>query len=385
VRKEILAKINTILKLNRYRQLRAENSLLQWVLNQSRDAYLVLNADSHIVYANQTARTYLGLDQDQLPQEDVFEIIWRQFNLVPIEAWTQEPAEQTVARYLVRPETAMSPAFWLQFEELPEYEELQNKRVVCLRDVSTQVNTSTEMRKFQTMLSHKLNTPLSGIWGGMQILKHTLQTKPDSEVFDLLYLIESSAHRLKRDISEVLDYTFASSVARHGNNFCLKNLHALLVETISELQIDHFNLAMHSDLSNVSVVLSDKAMYLIVFELLENAKKFHPRRTPSVDISLRQVNNHITMQFTDDGITLSPQQLQAVLRPYTQGEKHFTGEVDGMGLGLSLVSNLVWQSGGEISIKNRSDKPGFEVDMLLPLAASAVVEPQPAQPTEASV
>jgi K+-sensing histidine kinase KdpD len=157
------------------------------------------------------------------------------------------------------------------------------------------------------------------------------------------------------------------------------------VETISELQIDHFNLAMHSDLSDVSVVLSDKAMYLIVFELLENAKKFHPRRTPSVDISLRQVNNHITMQFTDDGITLSPQQLQAVLRPYTQGEKHFTGEVDGMGLGLSLVSNLVWQSGGEISIKNRSDKPGFEVDMLLPLAASAVVEPQPAQPTEASV
>ena len=53
--------------------------------------------------------------------------------------------------------------------------------------------------------------------------------------------------------------------------------------------------------------------------------------------------------------------------PYIQGEKYFTGEAPGMGLGLPLVATLVWQVGGEVRLANRTDGSGVEVTLLMPL------------------
>ena len=58
-----------------------------------------------------------------------------------------------------------------------------------------------------------------------------------------------------------------------------------------------------------------------------------------------------------------------VWSPYIQGEKYFTGEAPGMGLGLSLVATLVWQVGGEVELTNRRDGSGVEVILRLPLPA----------------
>ena len=369
VRKEVLAKIKTILELSRYRHARAENSVLQWVLNQSTDGYLVLYEDNRIGYANKTARAYLGLTEDELPEQDLFDILSRQYESVPAEAWSQWSADSELSRYLVRPETENSQAFWLQFEELPEYQELEKERVICLREVTEQINTSTDIRKFHKTLIHKFHTPLSGLWGGVRLLKQEMNTaQADDSLADLVDLIAEGAERLKKEIDEIIDYTFAESIDREGGNFCFNNLAGLLTDKATELNIAPPHLSMKTALATQSTKLSHKTIGIIVAELLENAKKFHPRHTPSIDVALKPGNNgHIIMQFRDDGIELSPLQLKWALMPYIQGEKFFTGEIDGMGLGLPLVSTLVWQSGGDISLNNRNDGKGLEVNLKLPL------------------
>lgn len=58
----------------------------------------------------------------------------------------------------------------------------------------------------------------------------------------------------------------------------------------------------------------------------------------------------VTVHISDDGLTLSPEHLAQVWTPYYQGEKYFTGQLDGMGLGLSLVASLVWSVGAVSSL-----------------------------------
>jgi signal transduction histidine kinase len=53
--------------------------------------------------------------------------------------------------------------------------------------------------------------------------------------------------------------------------------------------------------------------------------------------------------------------------PYYQGEKHITGEVAGMGLGLSVVKSTIVSKGGGITLRNNSHGPGIQVLIDLPL------------------
>jgi K+-sensing histidine kinase KdpD len=110
-------------------------------------------------------------------------------------------------------------------------------------------------------------------------------------------------------------------------------------------------------------------MDLIVSEILENARKFHPNHAPRVEIILSPLNDNrqISLQFSDDGLTLSPEQLSQVWQPYYQGEKYFTGEAVGMGLGLTKVSTVIWNVGGTCRLSNRETGPGVMVELVLPL------------------
>lgn len=86
----------------------------------------------------------------------------------------------------------------------------------------------------------------------------------------------------------------------------------------------------------------------------------------------------MVIEVEDDGVSLTPEQMQRALQPYYQGEKTFTGQVHGMGLGLSLVCSLVWEVGGECSLRNREDGDGVVVELRIP--TSRVKKPKALAP-----
>jgi nitrogen fixation/metabolism regulation signal transduction histidine kinase len=57
--------------------------------------------------------------------------------------------------------------------------------------------------------------------------------------------------------------------------------------------------------------------------------------------------------------------------PYFQGEKDFTGELSGLGLGFPMVATLLWKVGGDLSLRNRPDSPGVVVELKIPLESTA--------------
>jgi DNA-binding response OmpR family regulator len=374
-RVELRARIRTITKLNRYRRLQAERARFEWVVEQAEEGYLVVDEQDQTLYTNPKARLYLDLiaDSDETIDETFLALVRQHYELQPEEAWAVWPpkaAELFLPRYLIRPETDTANAFWLQVNifEVPMGPRLG--RMIRLSDVTEPMTMQQDMRGFHTSVLHKFRTPLTGMSGSLELLARHAAKLSTAEVINYAQVALGNLQRLKDEIEDVLAYACGPTFGEPGAPLCLAQLPALVSQISMDLGLQ-VDVAFKADqLERVGITLSPRAVEMILVETLENAKKFHPGQAPVVTIEVSPLpEQQVRFQISDNGLTLSPEQLTSVWRPYYQGEKYFTGEARGMGLGLSIVASLVWGVGGTCHIYNRTDGPGVTVELKLPLAS----------------
>ncbi|MBE0696023.1 MAG: ATP-binding protein, partial [Anaerolineaceae bacterium] len=163
----------------------------------------------------------------------------------------------------------------------------------------------------------------------------------------------------------------ASSIAQTGSKFDLADAENLIRGICRQLSITRLVFEGNRFPPGTWTKLSDRAIEIILRELLENSKKFHPQLIPTIEISLVPYSDQrYLLTVRDDGLHLPPEQLKRAWIPYYQVEKEFTGEVAGMGLGLSTVATLVWEVGGKYRMYNREDRAGIVVELILPAATA---------------
>jgi two-component system OmpR family sensor kinase len=173
--------------------------------------------------------------------------------------------------------------------------------------------------------------------------------------------------RLKSEIDDVLQYINAPVLAISGETIQLGQLPAKAAEIGAQLGVNSVEVVVPVGMDAVSLPLTPQALDTIFWEIFENSAKFHPNHAPKVEVRVDLSGPEgLTLLIRDDGVTLSPDQLRWVWTPYIQGEKYFTGEAPGMGLGLALVAALIWHVGGDVRLNNRTDGAGVEVWLQLP-------------------
>ncbi len=373
-RAELRARIRTIIRLNRYRRLLAERTRFAWVVEHSDDGYLLVSNEDDILYANPRARLYLGLSEET-PEPITTKFLTqaqKQYHCEPMEAWADWPAQSASSlptpRYLVRPESATARTCWLQVTLLDQPAGLENQWLIQLRDVTIQMSLQRDKRTFHDMLSHKLRTPLGHIITSLEVLAEENASLSSTRDVELMQLALRGAHRLRGEIEDVLRYLNVSRRASGESGCMLTECQQLIVEISDNLGLTALTMLDLVGSGQRQLALSQRAMEWILWEIFENAKKFHPQQSPAIAIELSCPDEKtISLKIADDGLTLSPEQLAQVWLPYYQGEKFFTGEVAGMGLGLSTVASLVWTVGGACHLYNRPAGPGVLVELIVPL------------------
>lgn len=371
---ELRVRIRTIIRLNRHRCLLTERSRFEWVVEQSEDGYLLLSEDDSIRYANSSARLYLKLFKDNVTSEFFLARIDQFYKREPETAWESWPHSNIaqMPRYLVRPETTNDTSLWLQVDILDLPSSQFSGQLVRLHNITDHMNLQRQMWSFQTLVSHKLRAPLNGLVG-LQILGKKDVDLTSERAHSLLDIARESAKRLQEQVLEILQYVDASQLlkSKHHHSFDINNFHALLTKIKWDLQLHSLSIKVNENLHSQSLAFSEQALELILRELLTNAKKFHPEQSPEIKIEIEAAyNDMVKVAVNDNGRHLSEQELAKVWTPYYQSEKSFTGEVKGMGLGLAMVSGLIWSSGGECYFKNRTDQTGVLVELFLPLSQS---------------
>jgi DNA-binding response OmpR family regulator len=399
---ELRTRVQTTTQINRYRTLLLERAKFEWVVEQVDDGYLTINDDDQVLYANPQARLYLDLPlAGREPRSETFlELARRHYRCESQEAWTGWPALSEDSwqrtpntlqppRYLVRPATSAAETAVLQvdiIEMAPSAREIE-RYLVRLRDVTESVAKQRLVWAFHTQIRHKLRSPLSLLTASLEFLDmllHADHVAPlDEEHASLLERVHKSTTQLQDEIQRILQYVEVPELAkRRQSRYCLAEVPPLVAEIKTSLALDDIRIR-HSgipDLAKVQVRISRWAMELILWELAANAKKFHPEGMPALELAISKTSDVIVLRVSDDGMALSPNQLSRIWIPYFQAEKRFTGQVPGMGLGLSMIASLIWDVGGTCHAFNRADRPGLTIELGLPVCEATAAELDGTQP-----
>ncbi len=368
---ELKTRVKTITKLNRYRRLHEERENFRWVVEQSDDGYLIINSKEEIIYANPRARDYLGISEEIEGRGECFiTVAGKQYSLEPQTAWFAWPEKALKSPlYLLRPETENSPVFWLQVEALKMLAGSGNY-LVRLRNVTEEIVSRSNVWTFHDLVAHKFSTPLTRLEFIFNFLKKDRSLLSEGDIEKFIREGYSATLSIKKQILTVLNSITSSEVLKSGQGTInIKEIFDIIERLCEDLNIGK----IENSFENISkpeetyIRFSLPAIEIILREIFINAIKFHPSNDPEIKVRFLLFNEKLRLQIFDNGLSLSPEQLINMWIPYHQAEKYFTGQVPGMGLGLSTIASVIWSSGGKCKSYNRPDGPGIVIELLLPM------------------
>jgi CheY-like chemotaxis protein len=127
-------------------------------------------------------------------------------------------------------------------------------------------------------------------------------------------------------------------------------------------------------------ILGDEArIQQVMWNLLSNAVKFTPRGG-RVLVQLLRVNSHLELAIEDTGPGLAPEFIPFAFDRFRQADSSSTRRHGGLGLGLSIVRNLVELHGGSVAAGNRSVGSGALFVVRLPRMSVRPAERAPLEP-----
>jgi signal transduction histidine kinase len=108
------------------------------------------------------------------------------------------------------------------------------------------------------------------------------------------------------------------------------------------------------------IVTRPNALRRILMNLIDNALKFGS----DVRVQVQREVNQLVISVVDRGPGISPDQLEAVLKPFYRVEGSRNRSTGGTGLGLAIAHQLALAIGGELKLQNRSEG-GLEARLTL--------------------
>jgi DNA-binding response OmpR family regulator len=368
-RLELRARIHMIIRLNRFRRLLLERTRFLWAIDKATEGYVMLNQQGEILYANDSAQTWLNLPAQGKTKEPFWERVKQSYVCEPEAGWAQLASSGTAdcPLFLVHPEDESSASVWLQVEVFSFPDGQAYSLLARMTDITQKLNLRHQVWSFNARITHKLRAPTANIRMASELLLRKLANSGQDGCQDLVKTVADNAEGLDSEIKDILSYLRMSDIEKSGVPASVAVLHTLVPQLCQELDIDVFSLKIDGQLEQCTLKLTEQALEATLREILENSKKFHPLVLPILQIQVSQGSDStICLAVQDNGIHISPDKLSQVWLPYYQMEKEFSGEVAGMGLGLSTVAFLVWRVGGKCRMRNRVDQPGVIVELEIP-------------------
>jgi len=221
--------------------------------------------------------------------------------------------------------------------------------------------------EFLATLSHELRTPLNAVLGWTQVLRAS-QGLP-TEAANGLIVIERNARSQAQIIEDLLDMSsiISGKVRLDVQRVDLNSIVEATVETVRPAaQAKEIRLAAVLDPIAGPVRGDPNRLQQILWNLLTNAVKF-TARGGRVTITLARINSHLEVEVADTGEGIDPAFLPHVFDRFRQADASSSRRHGGLGLGLSIVKQLVELHGGTIIAKSPGRGGGSTFRLGLPL------------------
>ncbi len=257
-----------------------------------------------------------------------------------------------------------------------ERRELQAQRSVeaALRE------TDRRKDEFLAMLGHELRNPLAPIGTALQIMRHA-PPKGSQDAWARETIARQLRH-LTRLVDDLLDISRVTlgKIRLQLEPLDLAGVVAGAVDTTLPL-IDSFGHRLTVTFPEGPVRLRGDAVRLtqIVANLLNNAAKY-TEPGGRIELSVRRESGGVLLSVRDNGIGVESEALAKIFEPFMQIAPGREQSPGGLGIGLTLVKQLVALHGGTVEARSDGHHRGTEIAVRLPAPEDDVPDLAPAPP-----
>ncbi|MCP4216542.1 MAG: response regulator [bacterium] len=207
--------------------------------------------------------------------------------------------------------------------------------------------------EFLANMSHDMRTPLNGILGFTNLM---LRKNPDEKSKDYLLKVSKLGDSLLVLISDILDFSQieAGQLTLSPKTFLfepfLQKIHSLYA---LQFQKKNVTFVIHRSGGLPRKVHQDDIRLLqVIFNLLDNAKKFTHQGEVTLSISYAEADDLVIVSVKDTGIGIAKHDLQMIFQSFTQSHSDSPPSERGIGLGLAICQKLVGLMGGDIRVES---------------------------------
>ena len=229
---------------------------------------------------------------------------------------------------------------------------------------------------FLANMSHELRTPMNAIIGYCEMLIEEVEDAGHQAYLPDLQKIHTAGKHLLSLINDILDLSKieAGKMDLYVEEFDVPAIIEEIKNTIQPLIAKNANRLIVDCPTTLPRMQSDLTkLRQTLFNLLSNASKFAKEGQITLAVTTEHVEGGDWLNFrvADNGIGMSPEQIDKVFEAFTQADNSTTRKYGGTGLGLTITKKFCQMLGGDISVNSALGKGStFTIRLPSRIAAS---------------
>lgn len=246
----------------------------------------------------------------------------------------------------------------LNEELMPEFRKLSQSFNQMLERLNSAFAAQSQ---FSGNAAHELRTPLALMQAQLELFSAEHPTL-DKDTENLLLLLSEQTERLSQVTKTLLEMSHLKSLARTDK----VDIGPMIEEIFTDLSPLAEEKAVTMERSGEGVtVSSDTLLYRLFFNLIENAVKYN-RPGGSIQVKIAHQEEKLSICIKDTGYGIPLADRQNIFQPFFRVDKSRSRAAGGVGLGLSLVWEIVRLHGGCVWVEDSSDQ-GTTMVVQLPV------------------
>ncbi|EQC43862.1 CHASE domain-containing protein [Bacteriovorax sp. Seq25_V] len=244
-----------------------------------------------------------------------------------------------------------------------------------LQNALREANVATHSKMiFLANMSHEIRTPMNAILGYSNLIKN----EPDENTrLDYIERMEKSGHHLLKILEDILHVSSheVSKIKLRNDDFKLHELihdvNNIIMTKFSDTNVQ-FECIVEAD--DINLHGDPVRLRQVLINLLNNAYKFTEEgfiRLTCKNVKADNGEYLVTFSVSDSGVGIDEKYLANIFSPFSQEDETFRRNQGGVGLGLSIVNNIIEMMGGTISVNSTKGR-GTSFTLEIPFTDAKV-------------